>query len=372
MHVINTEIEGATIMMIDDEDVNLRLIETILASAGYRHFISTSDPREVLKLYRQHEVDLILLDINMPYMNGYEVMEQLSVLEGEDLPPIMMLTAQSMQEFRQRALDSGARDYVTKPFDANELLSRVRNLLEVQLAHKYMRNQNNILEQRVIERTRELQQAHTDLHESRLQVVRRLGRAAEYRDEETGLHIIRMSKVSALLGKQTGLPEEQCDLILNAAPMHDIGKIGIPDHILLKPGKFEPEEWEIMKTHAQMGADILSGDDSELMVMARDIAISHHEKWDGSGYPNGLKGEAIPIVGRITALADVFDALTSVRPYKKAWAVDDAVAYVIDQSGKQFDPKLVGHFQEILPKIIAIKEKYGEPEPEGDLSAGIA
>lgn len=173
MHVINTEIEGATIMMIDDEDVNLRLIETILASAGYRHFISTSDPREVLKLYRQQEVDLILLDINMPYMDGYEVMEQLHALEGEDLPPIMMLTAQSMQEFRQRALDKGARDYVTKPFDANELLSRVRNLLEVQLAHKYMLDQNNILDSRVQERTRELELAQADLHESRLQVVRR-------------------------------------------------------------------------------------------------------------------------------------------------------------------------------------------------------
>lgn len=371
MEIINSELGQATILMVDDEDVNLRLLETILSSVGYKHLISTNDPREVLKIYRMHEVDLILLDINMPYMDAYEVMEQLNVLEGDNLPPIMILTAQSMQEFRQRALDSGARDYVTKPFDANELLSRVRNLLEVQLAQKYMRDQNNILEQRVLERTQDLQQAHEALHESRLQIVRRLGRAAEYRDEETGLHIIRMSKVAALLGGQAGLDEEQCDLILNAAPMHDIGKIGIPDQVLLKPGKFEPKEWEIMKSHAQIGANILSGDDSDLIVMARDIAISHHEKWDGSGYPNGLKGEAIPIVGRITALADVFDALTSARPYKKAWSIEDAVSYLVEQSGKHFQPELVKHFQELLPDIIAINEEYAEPKVENVESASM-
>ena len=362
MQINGPDLKNATILMVDDEEVNLRLLETILANSGYSSLVSTKDPRDVLKLYRANDVDLILLDINMPYMDGYEVMEQLHALEGDELPPIMMLTAQSMQEFRQRALDNGARDYVTKPFDAKELLSRVRNLLEVQLAHKYMRNQNDILEQRVKERTLELEKAHQAIHESRLQIVRRLGLAAEYKDEETGYHIIRMSKIAALLGKQSGLDDEQCDLILNAAPMHDIGKIGIPDHILRKPGKFEPDEWEIMKTHAQIGADILSGDNSPLLVMARDIAISHHEKWDGSGYPHGLKGEAIPLVGRITALADVFDALTSVRPYKKAWSTEDAVALIQEQKGKHFDPTLVEHFLEVLDEVIVIKEEYAEPE----------
>lgn len=363
MQMTSSDLKAATILMVDDEEVNLRLLETMLATAGYSNLIAVKDPRDVLGIYRANDIDLILLDINMPYMDGYEVMEQLAVLEGDHLPPIMMLTAQSMQEFRQRALDNGARDYVTKPFDANELLSRVRNLLEVQLAHKYMRDQNEILERKVAERTVELQNAHAEIHASRLQIVRRLGLAAEYKDEETGLHIIRMSKISALLGKRAGLDEGQCDLLLNAAPMHDIGKIGIPDHILLKPGKFEPEEWEIMKTHAQIGADILSGDDSPLLVMARDIAISHHEKWDGSGYPHGLSGEAIPLVGRITALADVFDALTSVRPYKKAWPTDEAVDYIIGQSARHFDPELVTHFQSGLPEILEIKEQYPEPEP---------
>jgi putative two-component system response regulator len=171
--------------------------------------------------------------------------------------------------------------------------------------------------------------------------------------------------MAALIAKAAGMSDEECDLLLNAAPMHDIGKIGIPDHILLKPGKFEPDEWEIMKTHAQIGADILAGDDTLLLNMASDIALTHHEKWDGSGYPNGLKGDEIPLVGRITALADVFDALTSVRPYKKAWSIDDAVALIKDESGKQFEPALVDHFLSILDAMIEIKEKYAEPGVEG-------
>ena len=252
--------------------------------------------------------------------NGYEVMEQIreEVGEAENMPPILMLTAQHAQEYRQRALDNGALDYVTKPFHTEELLSRLRNLLEVQLAKKYMRNQNEILEEKVALRTRELQERSQELHETRLQVVRRLGRAAEYRDNETGLHIVRMSKMAALIGKAAGLSDYQCDLLLNAAPMHDIGKLGIPDSILLKPGKLERDEWKIMQTHAQIGADILSGDDSELLNMAEEIALTHHEKWNGKGYPNGLSGEDIPLSGRLCALSDVFDALTSVRPYKEA------------------------------------------------------
>jgi putative two-component system response regulator len=221
------------------------------------------------------------------------------------------------------------------------------------MAHKYMRHQNEILEQKVIERTKVI-------HHTRLQVVRCLGRAAEFRDEETGLHIIRMSKIAVVIAKAAGFDDEQCDLLLNAAPMHDIGKIGIPDDILLKPGKFEPEEWKIMQTHAQIGADILSGDDSDLMMMAQEIAISHHEKWNGQGYPNGLKEENIPLVGRIIALADIFDALTSKRPYKEAWSVEKSVNYIKEESGEHFDPRLVELFMQELPEIIEIKEKYAE------------
>jgi putative two-component system response regulator len=291
----------------------------------------------------------------MPVLDGYGVLDQLNSLVTDDMPAVLVLTAQNMQSYRQRALDNGARDYVTKPFDANELLSRVRNLLEVKMAHKFIRHQNEILEQKVQERTQAI-------HDTRLQVVNRLGRAAEYRDNETGLHIIRMSKIAVIIGKAAGMSDDACDLLLNAAPMHDIGKIGIPDHILLKPGKFEPEEWQVMQTHAQIGADILAGDDSDLMSMAHEIALNHHEKWNGKGYPNGLTGDSIPLVGRITALADVFDALTSERPYKKAWSVEDAVCLIKEERGQHFDPDLVDIFLEKLPEIIVVKEKYAEPD----------
>jgi len=364
MNEFDIDTKAATILVVDDEAVNIKLLERTLRTAGYTEVIAAQDPRQVLALQQAHQCDLILLDINMPHMDGYAVMAQLKAEISGPLPPILVLTAQHMQEHRQHALDSGARDYVTKPFDSNELLSRVRNLLEVQLAHKYMHHHNEILEQKVEERTREIQETNEQLHQSRLMIVRKLGRASEYRDEETGLHIIRMSKMSVLLGQAMGMDQHQLDLLLNAAPMHDVGKIGIPDNILLKPGKFEPEEWEIMKTHAQIGADILGEDESELLIMARDIALTHHEKWNGNGYPNQLKDKEIPLVGRVCALADVFDALTSKRPYKKAWTTDEAVALIKEESGQHFDPELVAHFFALLPEFIAIKEKYAEPEGE--------
>jgi len=354
---LNLEPTKASILVVDDEPANIRLLEKILQMAGYNNVVCTQYPLQVLGLYQEHNSDLILLDLDMPELDGYGVMDQLNELTEANPPPILVLTAQHMQSYRQRALDNGARDYVTKPFDAKELLSRVRNLLDVQMAQKYMANQNEILERKVQERTQKI-------HDTRLQVVRRLGRAAEYRDEETGLHIIRMSNMAVAIAKASGFDARQCDLLLNAAPMHDIGKIGIPDHILLKPGKFEPEEWEIMKTHAQIGADILFGDDSKLMKMAYDIALSHHEKWNGKGYPYGLEGEAIPLVGRITAIADVFDALTSKRPYKEAWSIEKSVELFKEESGQHFDPKLVEIFLDKLPEIIAIKEKYSEPEAD--------
>jgi putative two-component system response regulator len=351
---VNLNPKNACILVVDDEKSNVRLLEQMLATVGYENVISTSDPLQTLPLYKAHQCDLVLLDINMPVLDGFGVMEQLRCEIKDDLLPVLVLTAQHSQDYRQRALDEGARDYVTKPFDANELLSRVRNILEVQMAHKYMRHQNIILEQKVQDRTREI-------HNTRLQVVRHLGRAAEYRDNETGLHIIRMSKIAMLIGKAAGMTDSQSNLLLNAAPMHDIGKIGIPDDILLKPGKLDAEEWAVMKTHAQIGADILSGDSSDLMVMAHEIALTHHEKWNGQGYPNGLKGEAIPLAGRVTALADVFDALTSERPYKKAWSMDSAIDLIVQESGQHFDPRLVDCFLGQLSEINQIREKYAEP-----------
>ncbi|WP_231613448.1 HD domain-containing phosphohydrolase [Halomonas sp. BC04] len=345
------------ILIVDDEPANLKLLDKMLSGQGYQDCVLIQDPREVLPSYEQQRPDLILLDINMPHLDGYQVMEQLVELKDPLLPPILILTALQSKDYLLRALAGGARDFVSKPFDRNELLMRVRNLLDAQLAHRMLHNQKDVLEEMVRQRTEEL-------HATRLQVVQRLGMAAEYRDEETGNHILRMSHICALLARGIGWDDEQCDLILNASPMHDIGKIGIPDAILQKPGKFEPHEWEIMKTHAPIGAKLLEGDDSTLMRMAREIALTHHEKWDGSGYPNGLSVEAIPMAGRIAALADVFDALTSVRPYKQAWTVEAAVELIKENSGKHFDPALVEVFLHTLPEIVAIRAHFAEPREE--------
>jgi putative two-component system response regulator len=358
----------ARIFIVDDEPANLKLLDKMLTTQGYDQLVLIQDPREVLEKYRETSPDLILLDINMPHLDGYQVMEQLNALNDPLPPPILILTAQHGRDYLLKALALGARDFVGKPFDRAELLMRVRNMLDVQLAHDYvyhqkellefqhllMNDQKKMLDEMVHKRTEELRQ-------TRLQVVRRLGRAAEYRDNETGLHIIRMSQISTLLAKSLGWSEVDCELMLHASPMHDIGKIGIPDAILLKPGKFEADEWEIMKTHTTIGAHILEDGDSDLLCLAREIALSHHEKWDGSGYPQGLAKEAIPQSGRIVAVADVFDALTSTRPYKKAWAVDDAVAFIKENAGHHFDPEVTMHFLKCLPEIITVRENYTEP-----------
>ena len=348
-------LDQARIFIIDDEAANLKLMSKLLARPDVRQLVLIQDPRDVLIHYMEARPDLILLDINMPHLDGYQVMAQLKALDDPLLPPIVIMTAQHGQEHLLKALASGARDFIGKPFDRTELLMRVRNLLDAQLAHKMVHDQRAALEQMVRARTEAL-------HQSRLEVVLRLGRAAEYRDNETGLHIIRMSQYCALLAKSLGWSDKDCALMLHASPMHDIGKIGIPDAILLKPGKLEAQEWRIMQTHVTIGAAILQDSDSDLLQLARLIAQSHHEKWDGSGYPEGLAGAAIPQAGRIVALADVFDALTSARPYKKAWPLADAIAFIENQAGIHFDPQVVTHFQRCLPQILAIRASNMEPE----------
>lgn len=345
---------NAHILIVDDEPSNLKLLEKMLNRHGYDNLTLIEDPREVMQAYERNLPDIVLLDLNMPHLDGFAVLELLKEKSGRELPPVLVLTAQQGYEHRLRALENGARDYLTKPFDRAELLARVRNLIEAQLFHKYMRGQNEVLEQMVRERTRALR--HT-----RLQIVRRLGRAAEFRDNETGFHILRMSHISALLARALGWDEDQCELLLHASPMHDVGKIGVPDSILLKPGKLDSEEWDVMKSHVTIGAHILDGDDSALLTLAREIALSHHERWDGSGYPNGLIGEAIPPSCRIVALADVFDALTSERPYKRAWTVEASLEHIHEQSGKHFDPAVVEHFMQLLPQILAIRTRFAEP-----------
>lgn len=354
---------SASILIVDDQQANVRLLEKTLLQAGYKNVAGVTDPVEGLALTAKTDFDLLLLDLNMPEIDGFRFMatmkDRLHDVDDEFLS-IIVITAQTDAESRIRALETGARDFITKPFDRVELLTRIRNILEIRLMHNSIKNQNKQLENRVKDRTLELEQ-------TRLEVIRRLGRAAEYRDNETGLHILRMSNIAAVLARGLGLQESWCELILNASPMHDVGKIGIPDEILLKKGKFTPAEWEIMKTHVDIGGEILSGNQSDLLDLARVIAMSHHEKWDGSGYPHALKGEAIPLAGRIVAVADVFDALTSERPYKKAWTVDDAVAHISSESGKHFEPRVVEIFKSVLPEVILIRDAYPEPSRQEDV-----
>lgn len=344
-----------TLLIVDDEPANLLLLERMLSSQGYQQLELVADPRRVIERYQACRPDLVLLDINMPHLDGYEVIEQLKALGDPLLPPIIVLTAQHGREFQLRALAAGARDFVTKPFDLNELAMRVRNMLDAQLAHRLLHDQKAVLEEMVRERTEALRK-------TQLRVVQSLGMAAEYRDEETGNHILRMSHTCALLARAVGWDEAQVELVLHSSPMHDIGKIGIPDAILLKPGKLDPAEWDIMKTHTAIGARLLGGDDSDLMRMAREIALTHHEKWDGSGYPLGLAGTAIPQAGRIAALADVFDALVSERPYKRAWSIEAALDFIREQSGRHFDPELTEVFLARLPEILEIRTRFSEPE----------
>lgn len=345
-------VKEAKILIVDDQPANVTLIEKMLDIDGYVNVISTTDPTQVESIYMEQNSDLILLDLNMPEMDGYQVLAKIREVDP-DYPPIIVLTAQSDRESRIKALGLGARDFLAKPFDRVELMTRIRNMLEVRIMTSAIKNQNKILDEMVKVRTQEL-------NDTRLEVIRRLGRAAEYRDDMTGFHIIRMSRYSQLLGLAAGMNEVEAEMLLNASPMHDIGKIGIPDHVLLKPGKLDPEEWKIMQTHVDIGVEILSGSDSELMAIAAEVAQNHHEKWDGSGYPRALAGEDIPLTGRVVALADVFDALTTKRPYKKAWSIEDTVEFLKEQSGKHFEPRLVELFLEILPDILVIRQQYSE------------
>jgi len=342
---MESKCQQARVLIVDDQPANVLLLEKMLASNGYKHLRSTQDSREVLDLYKEFKPDLVLLDIRMPHLDGFQVIEQLKAHDPAAYVPVIVLTAQSDRETRLRALEAGAKDFVGKPFDRNEVLTRIRNLLEIRVLHREVMENNRILEAKVRERTEEL-------WNTQLEIVRRLGTAAEYRDNETGAHITRISNLVYMLGKAAGCDPTTCDLMMHASPMHDVGKIGIPDNVLLKPGKLEPNEWEIMRSHVLLGAQILGGHPSPLLHYAHEIALTHHERWDGSGYCLGLKGDAIPLAGRIVAVCDVFDALLSERPYKKPWTLTQTVDELKKGKERHFDPRLIDTFLHILPQVI--------------------
>jgi putative two-component system response regulator len=330
-------LEKAHILIVDDEPANVLLLERILKQAGYSHLTTTTSSAEVVGLCAAVNPDLVLLDLHMPDPDGFEVMSQLAPWSDSRLLPIMVLTADASRDTKQRALSEGAHDFLTKPLDAVEVLLRTRNLLRLRALEVAWRKQNLNLEAGVQARTQELQRA-------RLEMLERLAIAAEYRDDHSGEHTRRVGRTSALVAEAIGLREEEIELIRQAATLHDIGKIGIPDRILLKPGRLTPEERETMKTHVTIGRAILSGSGSPLLQASEQIAFVHHEWWDGSGYISGMAGDEIPLAGRIVAIADVFDALTHERPYKDPMPVAAAVAEIRSLAGRQFDPRITAAF----------------------------
>ena len=320
------------LLLVDDEATNLQVLRHILQD-DYR-LLFAKDGQKALEMATREQPELILLDVMMPGMTGYEVCTRIKAEPALQDIPVIFVTALADIDDEARGFEVGAVDYITKPVSPAIVRARVRTHLSLVRLD--------------------------ELKRTRLQIVQRLGMAAEYKDNETGLHVIRMSHFARVLARAAGFSEAAADELLNAAPMHDVGKIGIPDAVLRKPGKLDSEEWAIMRGHVEIGARIIGEHASGLLKTAQIIALTHHEKWDGSGYPSGLTGEAIPIEGRIVAIADVFDALTSVRPYKAAWSIEDAVALLREESGRHFDPQLVELFIEQLPAILEIKARWAE------------
>ena len=330
----------ARILIIDDQEQNTRLLARILAKAGYEQVASTTNSDDALALYAQFKPDLVLLDVHMRGKDGFAVLEEIVSQGGSDNVPVLMITADDSADVKRRALALGAKDFVGKPFDSAEVLLRIRNLLETHFLYQKLRGQNSELERKVAERTKELEQ-------SQLEVLERLAAAVEFRDDDTGNHTKRVAQVSAMLAEAIGLDGTTIELIRRSAPLHDIGKVGIPDHILLKAGPLTAEEFETMKAHTIIGSRMLSKGRSELVRFSQRIARSHHEWWDGSGYPDRVSGQSIPLEARIVAAADFLDALTHERPYRPAWDIDDTLAEIRRRAGNHFDPTIANALLEI-------------------------
>ena len=337
------------VLLVDDTKTNIDILVQTLKD-DFKLGVALSGKKAIDYTMNNH-VDLILLDVLMPEMDGYDVCRQLKENPRTHDIPIIFITAMDAPEHKTRGFEMGAVDYITKPFDISEVKARVKTHLTLITAQAELKEQNNVLEQKVRERTRELE-------ETQIEIINRLGLASEYRDEGTGQHVQRMSEYCRLLGQAAGMSEPEYELLALASTMHDAGKIGIADNILLKPGALDDDEWEEMKKHSIIGGELLSGSKSRLMQLAETIARTHHERWDGSGYFEGLKGEEIPLVGRIVCICDVFDALVSERPYKKAWTVNEAIEEIKNWSGAHFDPFLAETFINLKPRLQAIIDKW--------------
>ncbi|SEF91252.1 HD domain-containing phosphohydrolase [Oceanospirillum linum] len=343
--MLNDHDQRPRILIVDDSHLNISVLLGLLKS-DYKTLIAKDGQQAFYRVFGEQPPDLILLDIMMPGIDGYEVCRQLKQDPRSKHIPVIFVSAMSQVADEEKGLSLGAVDYISKPFSPPLILARIKT-------HLALASQNRELERQVLRRTEELDRSRKDL-------IRRLGLAAEYKDNETGLHVQRMAEYTRLIALEMGVSETDADTLAAAAPMHDIGKLGIPDAILCKPGRLTEEEFETIKDHPGIGARILDNPDSELLRVAREIALYHHEKWDGTGYPAGLTGEDIPLSARIASLADVFDALVSERPYKQAWTVPEAISLFEEQKSKHFDPNVVNAFKRVLPKVLEVKERMKE------------
>ncbi|HRE19181.1 MAG TPA: response regulator [Rhodocyclaceae bacterium] len=340
-----------TVLIIDDSEINRTLLQALVGKLGDCTTVLFEQPIKALEWCRTQAPDLVIVDYMMPEMDGLQFIQAFRGLHGRDEIPVLMITANDQKGIRYDALLGGANDFLNKPIDRIEFSARVRNMLALRTGQKYLADRASHLAALVEEQTSEIRNREREL-------TYRLSRAAEFRDPETGAHIQRMAHYSRLIACQMGLAPSLQNLILEAAPMHDVGKIGIPDFILLKPGKLTSEEFEVMKGHSRIGYELLKDSGSEIMRAGAEIAHTHHEKFNGSGYPLGLAGLDIPVFGRIVAVADVFDALTSERPYKKAWSLEDACVFLEEGKGTHFDPVCVDAFMTGWSEVVEIRQRF--------------
>jgi putative two-component system response regulator len=335
--MVPAQLRDRRILVVDDEPPNVSSLLRLLARGGYTRVQGLTDSRDVIRELEDFQPDLLLLDLRMPHVDGFQVLEAMrSTVPEDEYFPVLVLTGDLSPEVREQALTAGARDFLTKPFDLTEVLLRIRNLLEARVLHLALRDTNRTLEDRVRERTRELAEAQ-------LEILERLALAADYRDDLTGRHAQRVGLLASLLMAELGRPDDEVHLVRWAATLHDVGKIGVPDAILMKPGPLNEAEYQVIRTHVEIGEKILSGSRFHLLNLASEIARTHHERWDGTGY-HGLVGKAIPLAGRVVALADAYDSLTHIRPYKDALEPGEAALRIEKDRGSHFDPEVVDAF----------------------------
>lgn len=345
------------VALVDDQPVNLALLKGLLRAVEHTAAHEFLDPQQAVAWCLSEPVDMVIVDYQMPELDGIGFIRRLRAQADKADVPVIMVTADHELSLRREALEAGANDFLTKPIDRHEFLARVRNMVALRRSQRALADRAEWL-------AAEVAKATATIAARELDTIMRLSRAAEHRDPETGAHVLRMAHFARLIARELGLPEEEQALLLHAAPMHDVGKVGTPDAILLKPGRLTPEEMAVMRQHAQIGHDILVGSASIYLQAAAEIALSHHERWDGGGYPRGLAGPAIPLHGRIVAVADVFDALTSARPYKPAWSLERAHEYLVQNAGSHFDPACVEAFLRVWPEAMQIRATFADPDSE--------